>query len=198
MALSVDWGTKVITVPQNYLAFVSGSLYELDVEQFFRDLRDIEDDEAGQVHLPMVAHKTKSTLSGVTYARVVEIVNGYTVTFEDGQYRVRLVNANNNISDVANLNQVSIITQNSAGLQLVTSGSAVTEQDKVDIADTILARNQQGGSDGGFTVAQALASGSMRMGISNGTLTVYYADGSVAFTRALTHANMKAITQMVP
>jgi hypothetical protein len=70
-------------------------------------------------------------VGGVVLARVVEIINGYTVTFEDGMYRVTLVGANSNISDVTNLNQVSIASTNSAGL--IVSGSGVTQQDKDDI-----------------------------------------------------------------
>jgi hypothetical protein len=38
MAISIDWGTKVIFVPQADLTFVSGTLYSLDVDQFRKDL----------------------------------------------------------------------------------------------------------------------------------------------------------------
>jgi len=47
---------------------------------------------------------------------VVEIINGYTVTFEDDSYAVNLVGANSNIADVVNLNTVSVRAANSAGL----------------------------------------------------------------------------------
>ena len=52
----------------------------------------------------------------MTLARTVEIINGYTVTFEDGQYAVNLVGANSNVGDVVNVNQVSVRSANSAGL----------------------------------------------------------------------------------
>jgi hypothetical protein len=81
-----------------------------------RALKDLEDDEAGMPFLDTHRHNTEITISGVTYARTVEIINGYTVTLEDGQYRVRTVGANHNIADVLNLNQVSLLVQNSAGL----------------------------------------------------------------------------------
>jgi len=45
MAISVDWPTGVISVPQSYLTLISGSLYELDVDQFRLDLKDLEDSE---------------------------------------------------------------------------------------------------------------------------------------------------------
>jgi hypothetical protein len=47
---------------------------------------------------------------------VIEIINDYTVTFEDGQYAVNLVGANSNIADRVNVNQVSVRAANSAGL----------------------------------------------------------------------------------
>ena len=45
------------------------------------------------------------------------MINGYTVTFEDGQYAVNLVGANSNVGDRVNVNQVSVRSANSAGLQ---------------------------------------------------------------------------------
>jgi hypothetical protein len=56
------------------------------------------------------------SLGGLTYARVIEIINGYTITFEDGQYAVNLVGANSNVGDCVNVNQVSVRSANSAGL----------------------------------------------------------------------------------
>lgn len=137
MSLSIDWGTKVISVPQSYLTFLSGSTYEMDVNQFRLDLKDMEDSEEGIIFPDTHSHNTEVTVGGVTLAHVVEIINDYTVTFEDGQYAVNLYGANHNVVDVANLNQVSFRSSNSAGLITVVSGSGVTEQDKVDIADEV-------------------------------------------------------------
>lgn len=134
MAPTINWATKVITVPQSDLSYISGTLYELDVDAFRLDLKDIEDSEEGAPFDDTHSHNTEVTLSGVTYARTFEIINGYTVTFEDGQYTVRCVGANHNLADVKNANQVSLIIGNTAGLQVVTQGSGVTEQDKLDIS----------------------------------------------------------------
>lgn len=118
MVLSIDWNTLVISVPQADLTFVSGTLYELDTDAFRLELKSIEADEVGMPFLDTHQHNTEVTIAGVTYARTVEIINGYTVTFEDGQYAVKLVGSNNNIFDegIINRNQVSIIPTNSAGL----------------------------------------------------------------------------------
>jgi hypothetical protein len=122
--ITVDWPTGVITVPQSYLTNLGGGIYELDVDQFRLDLKSLEDDEEGIPWPQTHSHNTEVILSGVTYARTLEIINGYTVEFEDGH----------NLGDVKVVNQVSLMIGNSAGLITVVSGSGVTEQDKADIA----------------------------------------------------------------
>lgn len=129
MAISINWPTKVISVPQSDLTLVSGTDYDLDVDQFRKDLRALEDDPEGMPFVRTHKHNTEVTLGGITYARTVEIINGYTVTFEDtgSPYSVNLVGANNNIQDVTNLNDVSIRSQNSAGLINTDGGLTVGE-----------------------------------------------------------------------
>ena len=117
MAVSVDWGdTKVIFVPQSFLTFISAGLYELDTDSFRLALKGLEDDAEGMVFLDTHRHNTIVLLGGIGYARTIEIINGYTVEFEDGQYAVNLVGSNNNIADVSVVNQVSVRSNNSAGL----------------------------------------------------------------------------------
>lgn len=143
MAISVNWPTKVISVPQSYLTLISGNRYELDVDQFRLDLRSLEDDPEGMPFLRTHRHNTEVTLGGVTYARVVEIINGYTVEFETGSYIVELANANNNILDQTTYTGVSVRERNSAGLITVSSGSGLSsEQDtKLDEVHERLALN---------------------------------------------------------
>lgn len=155
MAISIEWGTRIITIPKSYLTLVSGTLYELDTNQFRKDLKALEDDEEGMPFPDTHKHNTEVTVAGVTYARFIEIINGYSITFEDGNYSVRLSGSNNNIFDVENgiLNQnnVQIISQNSAGLQVVTQGSGVTAQDKLDIADRVWDEQTSDHTDTGST-----------------------------------------------
>ena len=121
MAITINWGTKNIYVPQSDLTSLGGGVYELDVDQFRLDLKDLEDDEAGMPFPDTHVHNTEVTLSGTTYARFVEIVNGYTVEFEDGQYTVSCTGANHNLADVKTVNQVSLLIGNAAGLVVVPS-----------------------------------------------------------------------------
>ena len=119
MAITVNWGTRVITVPKADMTLIASGppeIRELDVNVFRLALKDLEDDEAGMPYPDTHRHNTEVTLGGITFARTVEIINNYTVTFEDGSYAVNLIGANNNISDVTNLNSVSIRSSNSAGL----------------------------------------------------------------------------------
>ena len=130
MAISINWATKVISIPKNYLTLVSGTLYELNTFQFRLDLKSLEDDEAGVPFPDTHRHNTAVTIAGITYARFIEIINGYSITFENGQYSVRLAGSNNNFFDVENgilnQNQVQIIPGNSAGL--IGTNFGVSEQ----------------------------------------------------------------------
>ena len=72
--------------------------------------------EEGIASERIINHNTEVVLGGVTYARTIEVINGYTVTFEDGQYAVNLKGANNNLPDVMNVNQVSLRSANTAGM----------------------------------------------------------------------------------
>jgi hypothetical protein len=136
VAISVNWATKVITVPQADCTFIGGTLYELDTDVFRLALKSLEDDEEGVPFLDTHRHNTEVTVAGTTFARAIEIINGYTVEFTpDAQWTVRLVGSNNNIFDVAGgilvQNQVQVIPTNSAGL-IVGAGA-----DPTDIADAV-------------------------------------------------------------
>lgn len=116
MAISIDWGTRTITVPQSFLTHIAGTSYSLDTNAFHIALKDLEDSEEGIAFPPTHNHNTTVLLGGIEYARVIEFINGYSITFEDGVYSVSLIGSNNNILDVVNLNQVSVRANNSAGL----------------------------------------------------------------------------------
>lgn len=130
MAISVDWATKVITVPKADLTLVQASpeIRSLDLDWFRLSLKDLEDDEQGITYLDTHRHVAPITVGGLALGRVVEIINGYTVTFEDGAYRADALGANSNLLDVVNYNSVQVTTQNSAGLANVSvNGGGLTD-----------------------------------------------------------------------
>ncbi|OGL85815.1 hypothetical protein A3I37_03010 [Candidatus Uhrbacteria bacterium RIFCSPLOWO2_02_FULL_46_19] len=112
-------------------------IWELDVDWFRLQLKDIEDDVEGMPFTNTHIHNTEVTLGGVTFSRVFEIIAPYTVTFADGQYAVNLVGANNNISDKTNVNQVSVRASNSAGMVTVNSGSGLTVEQNTQLMKTL-------------------------------------------------------------
>ncbi len=119
--IEVYWGSRIIYVPKDYdgmslVQLLPQEIYDLNCNQLHLDLRDLEDSDDGMPALDTHWHQTELTFAGITFARLIQIINGYTVTFEDGQYAVNLQGANTNIADVTNVNQVSVRSFNSAGL----------------------------------------------------------------------------------
>jgi hypothetical protein len=128
MALTIDPASKVISIPQADLNFVSGTLWELDSDAF-RQL--VMTDLASQEHIWMVdayLHNGEVTVAGETFARTLEFINGYSISLEDtgSPYSVSIVGSNNNIFDIENgimvpTPLVTVLSNNSAGL-IVGSG----------------------------------------------------------------------------
>ena len=137
MPISINWGAKIINVSIDSLEFVSTNIYKLDINTFRLALKALEESEDGMAFPDTHRHNTEVDVAGITLARVVEMINDYTITFEDDQYLVTLYGANSNISDVINFNQVSVRAVTSAGLLVSVQGSGVTEQDKSDIATAV-------------------------------------------------------------
>lgn len=132
MAITIAWGSRIISIPRNDLALIQATpteIRQLDLNVFRLTLKDLEDDEAGMAYPTTHIHNPEVIISGVTFSRQVILINGYTVTFEDGQYAVNLVGANSNVADFTNVNSVSIRPQNSAGLVTTsTASSALTTE----------------------------------------------------------------------
>jgi hypothetical protein len=173
MTISINWATKVITVPQADLTFVSAGKYQLDVDAFRLNLKDIEDSVEGQSFPDTHRHSTQTILSGVAYARQFEIINGYTVTFEDGQYTVECVGANHNIGDVKNVNQVSLIIGNSAGLIVAGGGAA-----PADIATAVWAHATGIDLTAKMTLALKVLRNKMVTDPATGLCTIYDDDNT--------------------
>lgn len=118
MAISVDWISRIIHIPKSSLTVVQLNpieIYSLDLNYLRLELKALEDG-IGMPFPDTHRHNSPVDISGLTLARVLEFINNYTVTFEDGQYAVNLIGANSNIADAINPNQVSIRISNSAGL----------------------------------------------------------------------------------
>ena len=120
MAISIDYSTYEILIPKADMALVQSvptEIRQLNLDTFRKALKDLEDNDEGMAFPDTHLHNTTVEVGGVILARVVQILDPYTVTFEDGQYAVNLVGANTNLGDKVNVNQVSVRSANSAGLQ---------------------------------------------------------------------------------
>jgi hypothetical protein len=118
MAITIDWATRTINVPRADMALIQPApeIRQLDLDVFRLLLKTLEASEEGMPFPDTHSHVGPLDLGDVTQARSVLLVNGYTVTFEDGLYRVMLINANSNVLAYSNVNSVSIASQNSMGL----------------------------------------------------------------------------------
>ncbi len=130
--MTIDWGTLEINiaVADTFMTLTTSgppAEYDLDMDGLHLALRDKEDDQAGSPFLDTHKHTGETVLSGVTYARFVEIINGYTVNFEvtGADYVVSCGGANHNLADVLNGTNVNLIVNNAAGL-IVTDGGGGT------------------------------------------------------------------------
>jgi hypothetical protein len=139
MAITIDYITYVINVPQSDLTFDSGTLYRLDTNAFRLILKTIEASEEGIILSDTNIHNTEVIVSGVTYARALSIISPYSVEFEDLQYTCILEGSNNNIWDVSGgflvQYQAQIIPTNAAGL--IVNESSLSASDKTDIAVSV-------------------------------------------------------------
>jgi hypothetical protein len=123
VAITIDYNDPVqyvINIPRADMTLIQSNpteIRQLNIDDFRTTLMDLQDNVehvwAPTTHL----HTAPHTLSGVTYAREVQILDPYVMLFEDGQYNVNIVGGNSNVSDVTVKNQVGINTANSAGLQ---------------------------------------------------------------------------------
>lgn len=140
MAITIDWATKIINIPKADTTLIQAApteIRELNVNTFRNIIKNIEDDESGIPFLKTHIHNTEVALGSLVLSRVVEIIAPYTITFEDGQYAVNLVGANNNIADRTNVNQVSVRSSNSAGMVTVNSGSGLTAEQHEQLMKTL-------------------------------------------------------------
>lgn len=133
MALSLNPANKTISVPQSDLTLVSGTLYTMDTEAYFRQsLMALLASEDYIWCEDAYKHNTQVTIVGVTYARFIEVINNFTVEFTpNSQWTVLLEGSNNNIFDVGGLvlvqNQVQVIPNNAAGLVVVAADLTPTD-----------------------------------------------------------------------
>lgn len=124
MSYSVNWVSKVISIPTADLTLVSGTRYSLDMADFLAEIRRLEWEFVDGLWAPAILEHTNTRLdfAGANYAPFDDMINGYTIQFTGVATRVDLLGSNNDLVDVLIPTGVSVVPSNSAGLQLVDSG----------------------------------------------------------------------------
>ena len=120
MIVNMDWGNLNIIVPRTEMLLVQTvpvEVRQLDLTELRLALHNQQESVYGMSYPDIHSHNPPVVVSGVTLAQVVEIINGYTLTFEDGLYNVNIVGGNSNVADITIKNSVGVNTANSAGLQ---------------------------------------------------------------------------------
>lgn len=131
MAYSVNWLTKVISIPSADLVLVSGTRYQLPMSDFLSEIRRLEWAFDGGLWAGQILDHANARLNfaGGNYAPFDEVINDYTVQFTGAATRVDLVGSNNNLIDVLIANGVSVVPSNSLGLQIVPVGSGLSSEE---------------------------------------------------------------------
>jgi len=124
MALICHWPTKVITVPKTDLTLVSGTKYSLSVLCWFQLLRELNGSVEGMAET-VGAPIYNNTSPSASTPRIIDVINGYTVQFEEGLYSVDIIEGNTNLRDVEIKNSVSVGTNNTTGF---VSGSDIAQK----------------------------------------------------------------------
>lgn len=117
MAYTVNWVTKVITIPASDLVLVSGARYRLEAVSFTQEIRRLEWQFSDGLWASQILERdsTRFDFAGVDYAPFEKVINGYTIEFVGGMTRVDLIGSNTNIADVLIANGVTVVPSNSAG-----------------------------------------------------------------------------------
>jgi len=83
MTITIDWVTKVINIPKADLTLVQSypELRKMDLNWFRLALKDIEGSDEGMPYPDTHIHKSQTILSGLIYARFIEIINNHMEDF---------------------------------------------------------------------------------------------------------------------
>lgn len=138
MAYTVDWVTKVITIPVSDLTLISGSNYSLDMSDVHVEVRRLESafDEGLWAPETITFYPTV-ILSGIAKPPTVEFINGYTIAMGGSNYNCFLTGYDTNFLDVlVPGNGISVLANNSIG-KIETGTSGLTAAESAQLSNTL-------------------------------------------------------------
>jgi hypothetical protein len=137
VSYTVDWITKVVSIPTADLTLVSGNHYSLLMSDCLDEVRRLEWEFAEGLWAPaIIDHSdTRFDFAGANYAPFDDFINGYTVQFTGSATRVDLIGSNNDLVDILVVTGVSVVPSNSAGLQRVVVGGGLDPTQDTKLSD---------------------------------------------------------------
>jgi len=129
MSYSVNWATKVITVPLADLTLISGSNYSLNTGDFWIEMRRLEASPSDGLWAEQTTEYVNTQLlSGITYSAIVKLINGYTWDTDTTDKNIFLVGFNSNLLDVFIPGDgISVLANNSGGKIDAGGGAAAAD-----------------------------------------------------------------------
>mgnify|MGYP003634866530 CR=1 FL=1 len=136
MSYSVDWITKIITIPTTDLTLIGGTRYSLAMGDFMNEIRRLEwQPDEGLWALDILDHTNKKIdFAGADYAGFDDIINGYTIQITGVATRCDLLGSNTNFVDVLISTGVSVVPSNSGGL---IQAPAISDEDITLISEGV-------------------------------------------------------------
>lgn len=157
MALSVDYSTAppwLITVPKSDLTLITGTQYQLTVDDYWILLRDYTDNEVTMAR-PVLYSRIPATPSTPSITDID--LNYYRIEFEPDLYSVNIINGNTNIRDGEVKNITSVNTNNTTGYSTVATGSGL------DAGQDAKLTNMNSAIDSNLKTVEGMASHAMMM-----------------------------------
>lgn len=140
MALTFTHSTQRVGVPQ-------ADASPLLLQTLINAIRDEEESERGIVHDQIAVATGKDDLGGGAYTGItVALLGGWKLDFQAGAYQATLDGGNlaDALARIANTGNPQVLVRASAAATVVATGSGVTAQDKVDIAQAVGQRTVEG------------------------------------------------------
>jgi hypothetical protein len=134
MSYSVDWATKIITVPLADLTLISGSNYSLNAGDFWIEMRRLEASPGDGLWAEQaVEYVNTQVLSGITYSAIVKLINSYTWNTDTTNKNIFLIGFNSNLLDVFIPGSgISVLANNSGGKIDAGGGAGASAQEVWD------------------------------------------------------------------
>jgi hypothetical protein len=138
MSYSVNWTTRVVTIPLADMTLISGTNYSLNTDDVWLEMRRLEALPTEGLWVEQsIEYVNTQILSGITYSAIVKMINGFTWDTDTTNKTISLLGFNSNLLDTFIPGSgVSVLANNSGGL-IINQGQSLGQVDLDNIADAV-------------------------------------------------------------